>query len=265
MRVLISSILCSTALAAALAARTDSRAWQKPFTDWTAHDAQQIMTDSPWVKKVPMPAAARPGIAVIEPGANGAAPPSASLGNPSNSTSGTNMSNPGVGGTPGPADQNGQRLPNSRTPSNVSENLPAPEPGAPISIIWASAAPVRLAVLKLQSGVNTPTSGEIDRVTKPRDNYVIAVAGLAPPDRDTDLNSLAQKASLGVRGKHTVAVTCTYRRIGNTDVYFFRFPRTNLPIADTDRQADFKAVFGQAEIKHRFDLKNMQYQGQLAL
>jgi hypothetical protein len=176
-----------------------------------------------------------------------------------------------VAGNPGsaaPAEPTGQRtsMPQGQTPSAVTPTAPAPEPMRAISIVWASAKPVRLAVLKLQSGVNTPTQGEIERVSKQRDNYVIAVMGLAPPDRDTDPAALAAKAFLSVKGKPMVtAAICNYRKIGNADVYFFRFPRTGLPISGGDRQVEFKVSFGQAEIKHRFELKSMEYQGQLAL
>jgi hypothetical protein len=156
-------------------------------------------------------------------------------------------------------------LPTAQTPSTVTPTAPAPEPQS-ISIIWASATPVRLAVLKLESGVNTPTLGEIERVSKQRENYVIAVSGLAAPDRDTDLSALASKASLAVKGKPAaMAAKCTYHKIGNADVYFFRFPRMGSPITSDDHQVEFKVTFGQAEIKHRFDLKGMQYNGQLAL
>ena len=125
---------------------------------------------------------------------------------------------------------------------------------------------MRLAVLKLQSGPNPPSDGEIERVSKPRENYVIAVMGLGAPDGDTDLRALAANASLSVKGKPTVAAAnCNYRKIGDSDVYFFRFPRNGLSIDGNDRQVEFKLHFGQAEIKHRFDLRAMEYAGKLAL
>jgi hypothetical protein len=169
-------------------------------------------------------------------------------------------------GSAGPAEPNGlHTLPTTQSPSTVTANVPAPEPQT-ISIVWASARPVRLAVLKLQSGPNTPTSGEIERVSRVRDHYVIAVAGLSAPDRDTDLSALARQASLAVKGKPVVtAASCTYHRIGNADVYFFRFARISLPVTNEDRQVEFKTTFGKAEIKHKFELKSMQYEGQLAL
>ncbi len=267
MRFLNGSILFSAAFAGFLLAGPVGPAWEKPFNEWTPKDAQEIMTNSPWAKEMPMPAAARPGIAVIEPGSNGAPPPTAALGNPSNTTAGTNMTVAGNPGSAGPADPNGlHNLPATQSPSTVNQPAPAPEPARGLNIIWASAIPIRLAVLKLQSGVNVPTSGEIERVSKPRDNYVIAVIGLAAPDADTDVNSLASKASLMVKGKPAeTAANCNYRKIGNADVYFFRFPRTGLPIAADDHQVEFKATFGQAEIKRRFEPKSMQYHGELAL
>jgi hypothetical protein len=267
MRLEHGTILFCAAVAEIAAVGAVTPAWQKAFRDWTDKDAQQLMTESPWAKQMPMPAAGRPAIAVIEPGANGAPPPTASLGNPSNATAGTNMTVAGNPGSAGPAEPGGtQRLPQAQTPSGVALESPAPEPHRAITVIWASATPVRLAVLKLQSGPNTPTEGEIERVTKQRENYVIAVVGFNAPDSDTDLATLAARATLAVKGKLAeTAGNCNYRKIGNADVYFFRFPRTGLPISLEDRQAEFKARFGPAEIKQRFELRSMQYQGQLAL
>jgi hypothetical protein len=267
MRFINGLVLFSPLFAGILVAGPTTPVWDKAFNDWTEKDAQQILTDSPWAKQMPMPAAARPSITVIEPGANGAPPPTAALGNPSNTTVGTNMTVAANPGSAGPAEPNGlHTLPTTQTPSTVGQTAPAPEPQTPLGIIWASAKPVRLAVLKLQSGVNTPTTGEIERISRPRPNYVIAVVGLAAPDRDTDLNALATKASLTVKGKPaSSAATCSYRRIGNANVYFFRFPRTGFPLAAEDQQVEFKLTFGQAQIKHRFDLHSMQYDGQLAL
>ena len=267
MRCVHSSILFLAAITGIAETGGVTPAWQKAFDAWTDKDAQQIMSNSPWAKQMPMPAAGRPAITVLEPGANGAPPPTASLGNPSNTTAGANMTVAGNAGSAGPADPTGaHNTQQTQTPSTVAPETPAPEPHRAISIIWASATPVRLAVLKLQSRPNTPTEGEIERVSKQRENYVIAVAGFGPPDNDTDLAALAAQATLAVHGKAPEAAeTCTYRRIGSADVYFFRFPRARLPISLDDRQAEFKAHFGQAELKQRFELRSMEYQGQLAL
>ena len=242
-----------------------STSWQKKFKDWTERDAQTVMTDSPWAKQIPMPASGRPGVVYIEPGANGAPPPSAALGNPSNTTTGNNMSAAANPGSAGPADPTGtHNFPNAPTASTASGSTGAPEPQAPITIVWASAAPVRLAVLKLRT--KTPTDEEIENTTKLRPNYVIAVIGLPAPEGGSDPKALASSAFLSVKGRAPqVANDSTYRRIGNSDVYFFRFTRSSFPIAGTDQQVEFRMTMGKMEIRKRFDLKDMQYEGELAL
>ncbi len=248
--------------------------WQtKEFKNWTDKDAQNLMTDSPWAKQMPMPAGGRPGVVVIEPGANGATAPAASLGNPSNTTTGTNMAVAGNPGSAGPADPTGTHYSaatpsasNTPSPSTVSGNTGAPEPQSKLTIIWASAIPVRLAVLKLRSAGNTPTDDQIVNAMRPRPNYVIAVVGLPAPEGGSDPKALAKDAFLTVRGKSSlVANDSSYRRIGNSDVYFFHFSKASLPITAGDQQVEFKMTMGNMEIKRKFDLKDMQYQGQLAL
>lgn len=242
--------------------------WQsKDFKDWTDQDAQTIIRESPWAKRIPMPAGGRPSVVTIEPGSNSAAPPSASMGNPSNTTSGTNMTSPAYPGSAGPADADEtHRTPTARTPSGMTGPSGAPIQEPPLTIIWASAAPIRLAVLKLRSNGNTITDEQIARARRARDNYVIAVAGLPAPDGDFDPKTLAKNAFLMLKGKAPLeANESDYRKIGNSDVYFFRFIRTSLPIAIDDRQVEFKLTMGSLQLKKKFELKEMQFDGQLAL
>jgi len=246
-----------------------SGVWQtKDFKDWTEKDARLILTDSPWAKPMPLPAGARPNVQTLDPGVNGVGPPTASLGNPPGTTMGTSMGNSPEPGSTGQPDPGGtQRLPVTPTPSGI-KTTGAPPEQAPLIIIWASAIPVRLAVLKLRLEANatTLTDEQISKAKSPRPNYVIAVTGLPAPDRDVDPKALASNAFLNVRGKAPLRATDSdYRRIGNSDVYFFRFPRASLPISASDRDVEFKMTMGQVEIKRKFELKEMQYQGELAL
>jgi hypothetical protein len=242
--------------------------WQtKNFKDWTHEDARAVMTDSPWAKRVPMPSGGRPTVTVIEPGSNVNAPPSASLGNPANSTTGVNMSVPSIGGSNGPAESNGtHNLPATPTPSGVVANTGAPALPSSLTIIWASATPVRLAVLKLRSGPNIPTDNDISRMSRPRQNYVIAVVGLPAPEAGSDPKALATSAYLTTRDRPALrAIDSDYKRIGNSDVYFFGFSRASLPLSEADREVEFKMAMGKIEIKKKFELADMQYKGQLAL
>lgn len=258
-------VLCACAIGAVAASNA---AWQtKDFKDWTQKDAQAVLTDSPWAKPLPMPAIGRPSVMVMEPGTNVASPPAASLGNPSNSTTGANMSMPSIGGANGPADKNGgHNVPTTPTPSAISPNTAAPAPPAALTVIWASATPVRLAVLKLHSGDNQPDDAQIAHATEERPHYVIAVVGLPAPDADSDPKGLAEDAYLQIGAKAPVrAIDSDYRRIGNSDVYFFRFTRAALPISASDGSVEFKMRMGKIAVKKKFELAQMQYKGQLAL
>jgi hypothetical protein len=243
-------------------------AWQtKDFTDWTEQDARAILTDSPWAKPVPMPSIGRPSITVIEPGASVTSPPTASLGNPSNTTTGANMSTPSIAGSNGPADTNGaHNISTTPAPSEISRNSGAPAPPTQLTVIWASATPIRLAVLKLRAGENAPDETQVARAAEERSHYVLAVVGLPAPDGDSDPKALAQDAYLQVTGKAPLrALDSDYKRIGNSDVYFFRFARAALPISAADREVGFKMRMGKIEVKKKFELAQMQYKGQLAL
>ena len=248
-----------------LALGSPTSAWQnKKFEDWTVQDAQSVMTDSPWSKKIPMPAGGRPSMTVIEPGNNGAPPPTASLGNPANTTSGVNMTAAGNGGSAGPAEGYGRNPPTSSRQSGMAPSAGAPDQPPPLTIVWASATPVRLAILKLRSGSNPAEETQIAKARQTNEFYVVAVSGLPVPDYDP--KTLADKAFLTVKGKpQEKAAESSYRKIGTSDVYFFRFSRDSFPITVSDKEVEFKVSVGSVEVRRKFSLRDMQYDGNLAL
>jgi hypothetical protein len=238
-----------------------SAVWQKDFGSWTEKDAHVLVSNSPWAKQMAMPIAGRPDQVVLEQPETGGAPPSASLGNPANTTANSN-----AGTAENRNEANGPRNSNAKSQSGVSPSAGAPEMQPVVTILWTSATPVRLALLKLRAGATAPTSEQIANATKPRDHYVIAVSGFPPPEGGSDPKSLAAGAFLAVHGKPPVVSTQSdYHKIGNSDVYFFRFPRTSLEIAPADQQVEFRVKMGKIAIKKKFDLGGMQYQGQLSL
>ncbi len=239
--------------------------WQsKKFEEWTVQDAQSIMNDSPWSKKIPMPAGGRPSMSVIEPGNNGAPPPSASIGNPANTTTGVNMTAAGNPGSAGPAEGSGHNLPTNSRPSGMAPSVGAPDQAAPLTIVWASATPVRLAILKLRAGSNPAGETQIANAHKTNEFYVVAVSGLPAPEYDP--KTLANKAFLTIKGKpQEKAAESSYRKIGTSDVYFFRFRRDSFPITVSDKEVEFKVSVGSVEVKRKFLLHDMQYDGNLAL
>jgi hypothetical protein len=236
-------------------------AWQKDFSSWTEKDANALVSNSPWAKRMSMPISGRPDQVVLEQPEAGGGAPSAALGNPANTTA-----NPNAGTAENRNEANSPRNNNAKSQSGVSPTPGAPEAQPVVTILWTSAVPVRLALLKLRAGATPPTSEQIANAEKPRDHYVIAVSGFPAPEAGSDPKSLASKAFLAIRGKAAVVATDSdYRKIGNSDVYFFRFPRNTMEIAPGDQQVEFRLKMGKVEIKRKFDLAGMQYKGQLAL
>jgi hypothetical protein len=236
-------------------------AWQKDFSSWTEKDAHALVNNSPWAKQMSMPIAGRPDQIVMEQPETGGAAPSASLGNSANTTANSN-----AGTADNRNEANGPRSTNTRSPSGVSPSPGAPEMQPVVTILWTSATPVRLALLKLRAGATAPTSEQIANAEKPREHYIIAVSGFPAPEAGSDPKSLASKAFLAVRGKPAMVSTDSdYRKIGNSDVYFFRFPRNTVEIAPADQQVEFRLKMGKIDIKRKFDLAGMLYKGQLAL
>jgi hypothetical protein len=134
-----------------------------------------------------------------------------------------------------------------------------------ITIIWASAAPIRLAVLKLRSGAKMPTGSEVAEAMKVREHYTIAVVGLPAPAEGSDVQGLATRAVLKVSGKTPITATKSeYRKTGRQDVYLFQFPKT-AAISTKDQEVEFKLRMDHTDLKKKFDLEAMRYHGEIAL
>ncbi len=258
-------LLSLAIIAGAVFASTQPGVWNRDYTAWAENDAREIMTHSPWAKEMPMPMSQRGDVFYVDPNVNASAPPSAALGNPANTTSGPNMSSAAGASNPEAATRNQQQQ-TARTPSMASAPVGAPPVQPTLKVIWASALPVRLAVLKLRSNGNPPTPAQVAAAEKEWPRYVIAVVGLPAPPPGADVNALAPDASLRVRGKPPVtAVRCDYRHIGQSDVYFFPFPKATLPITAADGEVEFKLSTGRLDIRQKFHPDAMQFMGRLAL
>ena len=236
----------------------------KDFRDWTVKDARQLLTDSPWAKSMPTPGAGRPTM-VVESTGVGTTAPTAALGNPSNTNSGSNIRVPAnEGGEPASNMPGGQHTPTAPAQSGMWPAPSAPPLPPAITIIWASAPPVRLAVSKLRAGDNPPSHDQVQRALSPTKGYVIAVLGLPPPVEGSDIEQLAKQASLTFKGKEPVeSSSVDYRQVGERDIYFFRFPK--IPITGDEGRAEFRLNFEGLNLHQKFELGAMRYQGKLAL
>jgi hypothetical protein len=78
------------------------------------------------------------------------------------------------------------------------------------------------------------------------------------------VNALAATSSLTGHGKSIPCSESDFRTFANRNLYIFRFPKTANFSLD-DHEVEFKVTLGHMQIKRKFELRDMVYQGNLAL
>lgn len=253
--------------------------WTKPPAQWTEKDVQRILADSPWSRRVTITLGAgmmtggggrrggRGG------GGMGGAMPDASVGAGSEGVMGGGRAGmgEGMGGTMAPSIQ--------------------------FQIRWQSAKPVKLATVRARLGAEADTSPQArEFVEREEPDYVIAVIGppMGPmpegqgrpgqPPRAGASPQAAEGAAQGRRGDpeqwmaalkenawlawkeheklHPSSVTMPPG--GQRNILIFHFPKHH-PIELEDKEVEFCMRRGQMEVKRKFKLKDMLFEGKLAL
>lgn len=226
--------------------------WDKDAAQWTDQDAQVVLTDSPWVQSVeaemhdprddkeeysaPLPAGERAGMA-------GQTNPVASSG---------------------------------RWDGGGGRNSMGSLPSLPVTVRWESALPVREAMRHVSGSENSGAAP---------DDYVITLTGLIPAGRyrsagRADMSSNSDGASdkrnpeellevfmassrLLPRGESAIAPS-NVRLDSATGALHIFFPRTH-PIEAKTKEVVFATRFGSFKVRAKFRVKDMRYQGKLAL
>lgn len=248
--VFVEGIVIASMISVALA----SSSWQKDDpSQWTSEDVYQILNKSPWSKSVNVTSARGYG--------------SQSQGNPGGGgTWGEGM--PGGGMGRGAGGMGGGGMGRGRRNSGY----PPAEQGPAVTVQWTSALPVRLAEAKLAGGAADPAA------LKPLNEYVISVIGLpksgfgsqgssSSSGDDSDDTRLADHLkvitvlSLGGERLNPTRVELNQGRDGRT---IFHFEKSE-PVTLHDKDAEFRITGDRMEVKKKFALKDMQYQGKLEL
>jgi hypothetical protein len=266
--------------------------WQKKdFSQWTVDDARKMLSDSPWAKTVTlnlgkmtmrtdddrdaalsssssMPPAARSLGSVADsrrayaaPGV-GAGSQSGGAGGQTGGAGQTGGQPPPTQGAPGTMGQNPGQMSQEGTPQ-----LTAPR-GGPVVIEWESATPVRLAEAKLKAGGGQPSPADVEQAKKPADFYMVALIGVPGKPEEGEDQELAAAAMLTPKDKQSIPATSVKEQAmsGGGRALIFTFPKTQ-PITEDDKTVQFKLAKGPlpTEIKQNFKLKDMHYEGKLAL
>jgi hypothetical protein len=236
-------------------------------SQWTENDVYQILHNSPWTKPVKVNSSAASAGSLNQ----GSTPGNTS----SNGNWGNNNSVPN--GAPGAMGRRGmgrsQRTYNS---GSGSSNGSSRSPSSEVEIQWQSALPVQIAAAKKDKADADVSS------LKGMNEYVIALIGLpdtaiggraASIDSDTTLNAEIEqrmcdrvKASATLlRGGHDALkpdkVEVNQGKDGRILIYFAKSD----PILLSDKSVEFRLIGDHVQLRKKFVLKEMTYQGKLVL
>jgi hypothetical protein len=141
--------------------------------------------------------------------------------------------------------------------------FPVPSPQLKLVITWRSALPVRQALIRLPNGATTPGVDQ-QPLLEPSPYYTITLAGV--PTRYSKATATAGTTSFLRRGKKAPIALAEggMQQGGATLTMVFAFPRTD-PITLDDKDVEFVTTIGTLEIKKKFTLKDLVFNGQLEL
>ena len=237
-----------------------SRRYDNDPSEWTGPDVFQILHNSPWTKTL--------RIDIPAPGQD-------SFGNQSAPARVNNAPPPGAGGM-GRHGMGGNRQqtyssgggggnPNTNVRSGPTE----------VTVQWQSALVVRMAAAKKNGEPANAAS------FKPLDEYVIAVIGLpitaiggpaASADQNNTLTS-EQQQRLEAHVKASASLARSHGSLAPAKVEFdqgfdgrmlFHFLKTD-PITAAEKTVEFRLALTKGELRKKFELKEMEYQGKLEL
>jgi hypothetical protein len=227
--------------------------WQgKPFAEWSDKDVHRMIESSPWAKAVSVPTGEPEGPQAGRAGKRGMA----SMGetrNPSDAASDP-MNGPASGGRG----------------RNQVEDAGGPIATATVVIRWQTAMPIKQALMKMKYGSEAGTSPESKKILDRHETiYVIAIIGvpetLMRGDGETLKKALVAQTALSVKGKDALKATdLQMGRSGRNLELYFLFPRTTEFTVD-DKEVEFGTKLGNSQVKQKFRLKDMVFDGKLSL
>jgi hypothetical protein len=237
--------LCLAGLLVAGAALSEDFWVKKEYMQWTDEELKKLMTNSPWAKDVTISA---------PPAAVGGGVPQRAAGQ----ANGTDVESTGGGGGRGRGRGGGAANNDGGGPADVLITL---------NLSWRSALPMRKATVRSRLGEAAAVPPEAQQlITKDQEDYVIVVTGMPTRMARTVQNpELLKQSSLKIGKKAPIAPKGFdfQARTQSVDIIFV-FPKT-APIVADDKEVEVVLKLGQVEVKKKFNLKDMIYDGKLEL
>jgi len=268
-RILLRGIAIASLSAAALWA---ADFWaSKSYTEWSAKEVDKLMTESPWSRNVTVVmrrgggrgggADSRSGGGIGTPGGAGGG------GFGGGSVAGGSGGGPGGGGGAGGGGI-GRSGRSGGGGGGGGQGLGMPPPMS-LYVRWFSSIPIKQAMVRSRYGDEVATAKDaIDYLARQEKFYVVTVAGL--PGRMAGMfqqnpDALKQSTMLKRKKKEPIKPediqTQAQQELAN---FFFMFPKTDAITID-DKEVEFIMKTERFEVKRKFKLKNMVFNGELSL
>lgn len=234
---------------------------KKP-SDWTEKEFHRLLNDSPWAKPVSISMGSslpsnNSGRGRGGRGGGGSTMPSAD-------------SSANMGGSPMGADTGGRG-----GGSGVTNDGPMAPPSVIYMVRWMSARPMKIALLRSRLGAEADTSPQAKAILEKEEQfYVITVSG--PPKKEGGEGERRRQLSPQAEAQVKEATTLSWKshdkihplvvQVSQTGTlgFSFSFPRTQA-IELEDKEVEFATKLGELSIKRKFKLKDMLFEGKLAI
>ena len=143
-------------------------------------------------------------------------------------------------------------------------------PSMRVYVRWVSALPVRQAIARMRYGSEVADSAEaVSELEREEENYIVSVAPLPARAMRGDPAQLKTMASLNIKGIAPIAPDDVVgQRSENDAEVFFYFPKGqngSHTIKLQDKEVEFVLKLGNMNIKRKFKLQDMVYNGKLEM
>ena len=249
------------ALAALGAGLPAEDSWvKKKYSEWTDKEVRQIVSNSPWAHRTDIPlGSAMAGGGGRGRGRGGGGGRGGGMGAENDSPGG------GFGGVAG-ADS-GLGGGGVGGGAAVGGEGPGATPTLPVTIRWQSALPVRQAIAKMRFGAEAATSQEAAKLLQGQQQYyIISISGL-PARMLQGMGPQRVKSGSALRLGKSESIAAAEIQVNPgqpTAELFLLFPRTR-EIKLEDKDVEVVSNLGAFEIRRKFRLKEMVFDGKLEL
>jgi hypothetical protein len=227
--------------------------WQKKkYPEWTQKEVHKMLSNSPWAQPVAIPLSG--GMSRGGGGGRGGR----GGGNLPTAIDASDSMDTGGGGRRSPGGRGG------------GSEGGGPPPTMEVTLVWQTALPVKQAVARARFGDEVEKSAEAQKMLgREETSYVVGIRGLPAFALRGDPAPLKDKFVLRIKGQPPIqAENISGERDGNRINLFVLFPKGRNGghvITLEDRDVEVFIPLERIEVKRKFRLKDMVYDGRLEL